>query len=155
MHTWANNTCYTRLDEFGDFTNHFYYGKNVSAGSPKVKIWMVFCEQIKVRPLYNILVGARDLRTLWSRLVPMHVLKIMCQKNSRSWIMWSPLCENWDPTSWKSHLKSFQVSVLETTSVKIQAPKLRSQVLKTMSWKPYFKISQAPKLSSQVLKTIS
>jgi hypothetical protein len=24
-----------------------------------------------------------------------------------------------------------------------------------MSWKPYFKISQAPKLSSQVLKTIS
>ncbi len=59
---------------------------------------------------------------------PIHVLKIMCQ--------------NWDPTSWKSHLKSFQVSVLETASVKIQAPNLRSQVLKTMSWKPYPKISQ-------------
>jgi hypothetical protein len=50
--------------------------------------------------------------------------------------------QNWDPTSWKSHPKSFQVSVLETASVKIQAPKLRSQVLKTMSWKPYPKISQ-------------
>ncbi len=44
--------------------------------------------------------------------------------------------QNWDPTSWKSRPKSFQVSVLETASVKIQAPKLRSQVLKTMSWKP-------------------
>jgi hypothetical protein len=43
---------------------------------------------------------------------------------------------NWDPKSWKSRLKSFQVSILETASVKIQAPKLRSQVLKTMSWKP-------------------
>jgi hypothetical protein len=32
---------------------------------------------------------------------------------------------------------------------------LRSQVLKTMSWKPYPKISQAPKLRSQVLKTMS
>jgi len=50
--------------------------------------------------------------------------------------------QNWDPTSWKSRPKSFQVSVLETASVKIQAPKLRSQVLKTMSWKPYPKISQ-------------
>ncbi len=59
---------------------------------------------------------------------PIHVLKIMCQ--------------NWDPTSWKSHPKSFQVLVLETASVQIQAPKLRSQVLKTMSWKPYPKISQ-------------
>ena len=63
--------------------------------------------------------------------------------------------QNWDPTSWKSRPKSFQVSVLETASVKIQASKLRSQVLKTMSWKPYPKISQAPKLRSQVLKTIS
>ncbi len=44
--------------------------------------------------------------------------------------------QNWDPTSWKSRLKSFQVSILETMSVKIQAPKLRSQVLKIMSWKP-------------------
>ncbi len=42
--------------------------------------------------------------------------------------------QNWDPTPWKSRPKSFQVSVLETASVKIQAPKLRSQVLKTMSW---------------------
>ncbi len=50
--------------------------------------------------------------------------------------------QNWDLTSWKSHPKSFQVSVLETASVKIQASKLRSQVLKTMSWKPYPKISQ-------------
>ncbi len=54
--------------------------------------------------------------------------------------LWSPCVksrsQNWDPTSWKSHLKSFQVSVLETASVKIQAPKMRSQVLKTMSWKP-------------------
>ncbi len=50
--------------------------------------------------------------------------------------------QNWNPTSWKSRPKSFQVSVLETASVKIQAPKLRSQVLKTMSWKPYPKISQ-------------
>ncbi len=50
--------------------------------------------------------------------------------------------QNWDPTSWKSGPKSFQVSVLETASVKIQAPKLRSQVLKTMSWKSYPKISQ-------------
>ncbi len=63
--------------------------------------------------------------------------------------------QNWDPTSWKSRPKSFQVSVLETASVKIQAPKLRSQVLKTMSWKSYAKISQAPKLRSQVLKTMS
>jgi hypothetical protein len=39
--------------------------------------------------------------------------------------------------------------------VKIQAPKLRSQVLKTMSWKSYPKISQAPKLRSQVLKIMS
>jgi hypothetical protein len=77
---------------------------------------------------------------------PIHVLKIMCQKNSRSWIMWSPYVksrsQNWDLTSWKSRPKSFQVSVLETASVKIQAPNLRSQVLKTMSWKPYPKISQ-------------
>jgi hypothetical protein len=51
-------------------------------------------------------------------------------------------CQNWDLTSWKSRPKSFQVSILETASVKIQAPKLRSQVLKTMSWKPYPKISQ-------------
>jgi hypothetical protein len=43
--------------------------------------------------------------------------------------------QNWDPTSWKSRPKSFQVSILETASVKIHAPKLRSQVLKTMSWK--------------------
>ncbi len=63
--------------------------------------------------------------------------------------------QNWNPTSWKSCLKSFQVSVLETASVKIQAPKLKSQVLKTMSWKPYPKISQAPKLRSQVLKNMS
>ncbi len=63
--------------------------------------------------------------------------------------------QNWNPTSWKSRPKSFQVSVLEIASVKIQAPKLRSQVLKTMSWKPYPKISQAPKLRSQVLKTMS
>ncbi len=39
---------------------------------------------------------------------PIHVLKIMCQKNSRSWIMWSPLCE-------------------------IQVPKLRSHILKITS----------------------
>jgi len=80
--------------------------------------------------------------------------------------------QNWDPTSWKSHPKSFQVSILETANVKIQAPKLRSQVLKpypkisqapklksqvlkTMSWKSYPKISHAPKLKSQVLKTMS
>ncbi len=55
--------------------------------------------------------------------------------------------QNWDPTSWKSRLKSFQVSVLKTMSWKSypkisQAPKLRSQVLKIMSWKPYPKISQ-------------
>jgi hypothetical protein len=50
--------------------------------------------------------------------------------------------QNWDPTSWKSRPKIFQVSVLETASVKIQAPKLRSQVLKIMSWKSYPKISQ-------------
>jgi hypothetical protein len=36
-----------------------------------------------------------------------------------------------------------------------QAPKLKSQVLKTMSWKSYPKISHAPKLKSQVLKTMS
>ncbi len=42
--------------------------------------------------------------------------------------------QNWDPTSWKSRPKIFQVSVLETASVKIQAPKLRSQILRTMSW---------------------
>ncbi len=63
--------------------------------------------------------------------------------------------QNRDPTSWKSRPKSFQVLILETVSVKIQAPKLRSQVLKTMSWKPYPKISQAPKLKSQVLTTMS
>ncbi len=63
--------------------------------------------------------------------------------------------QNWDLTSWKSCPKSFQVSILETASVKIQAPKLRSQVLKTMSWKPYPKISKAPKLRSQILKTMS
>ncbi len=80
--------------------------------------------------------GARGRRPLWSPCV-----------KSRS--------QNWDPTSWKSRLKSFQVSILETASVKIQAPKLRSQVLKTMSWKPYPKISQAPKLRSQVPKTMS
>jgi hypothetical protein len=45
--------------------------------------------------------------------------------------------QNWDPTSWKWRPKSFQVSVLETASVKIQAPKLRSQILRTMSWKLY------------------
>jgi len=63
--------------------------------------------------------------------------------------------QNWDLTSWKSRPKSFQVSILETASVKIQAPKLRSQVLKIMFWKSYPKISQAPKLRSQVLKTMS
>jgi len=57
-----------------------------------------------------------------------HVLKVF-----RFW--------SWKP-SWKSCPQSFQVSILETASVKIQAPKLRSQVLKTMSWKPYPKISQ-------------
>jgi hypothetical protein len=60
-------------------------------------------------------VGARGRRPLWSPCV-----------KSRS--------QNWDPTSWKWRPKGFQVSVLETASVKIQAPKLRSQVLKTMSW---------------------
>jgi hypothetical protein len=68
--------------------------------------------------------------------------------------LWSPCVkfrsQNWDPTSWKSRPKSFQVSVLETASVKIQAPKLRSQVLKTMSWKPYPKISHAPKSAGPV-----
>jgi hypothetical protein len=63
------------------------------------------------------LVGAHGRRPLWSPCV-----------KSRS--------HNWDPKFWKSRPKSFQVSVLETASVKIQAPKLRSQVLKTMSWKP-------------------
>jgi len=58
--------------------------------------------------------------------------------------------QNWDLTSWKSRPKSFQVSVLETASVKIQAPKLRSQVLKTMSWKSYPKISLEQKLPSFV-----
>jgi hypothetical protein len=41
--------------------------------------------------------------------------------------------QNWDPTSWKSRPKRFQVSILEIVSVKIQAPKLRSQVLKIIS----------------------
>jgi len=72
-------------------------------------------------------VGARGRRPLWSPCV-----------KSRS--------QNWDPTSWKSRPKSFQVSILETASVKIQAPKLRSQVLKTMSWKPYPKISQPQRM---------
>ncbi len=83
--------------------------------------------------------------------------------------------QNWDPTSWRSHPKSFQVSLLETASVKIQAPKLRSQILKTMSWKPcsenhilkfprpqswdpkswkpYPKISQAPKSAGPVSRS--
>jgi len=57
--------------------------------------------------------------------------------------------------SWKSRPKSFQVSVLETASVKIQAPKLRSQVLKTMSWNfPGPKV-QIPSPENHVLKTIS
>jgi hypothetical protein len=30
--------------------------------------------------------------------------------------------QNWDPTSWKSRLKSFQVLILEIATVKIQAP---------------------------------
>ncbi len=78
---------------------------------------------------YNVpLVGARDLQKVEVTWFPIHVLKIMCQ--------------NWDPTSWKSHPKSFQISILETASVKIQASKLRSQVLKTMSWKSYPKIAQ-------------
>ncbi len=38
--------------------------------------------------------------------------------------------------SWKSCAK------IEIPHLQIQAPKLRSQVLKTMSWKPYPKISQ-------------
>jgi len=63
--------------------------------------------------------------------------------------------QNWDPTSWKSRLKSFQVLVLETASVKIQAPKveipsLENHILKfprpqswnPKFWKPYPKISQ-------------
>ncbi len=72
--------------------------------------------------------------------------------------LWSPgvksKSQNWDPTSWKSRLKSFQVSILETASVKIQAPKLRSQVLKTMSWKPYPKISQAPKSAGPISRPL-
>jgi hypothetical protein len=90
------------------------------------------------RPMSDLveLVGACGRRPLWSPCV-----------KSKS--------QNWDPTSWKSRPKSFQVSVLETASVKIQAPKLRSQVLKTMSWKPYPKISQPSKLRSQVPKTMS
>jgi len=90
---------------------------------------------------------------------PIHVLKIMCQKipspGSCEALCVKSRSQNWNPTSWKSRPTNFQVSVLETTSVKIQAPKLRSQVLKTMSWKPYPKIFQAPKLKSQVLKTMS
>ncbi len=100
--------------------------------------------------------GARDLRTLWSRLVPHpclenHVPKKFQVLDHVKPPVWNPGPKNWDPTPWKSRLKSFQVSILETASVKIQAAKLRSQVLKTMSWKPYPKISQAPKLRSQVL----
>ncbi len=97
--------------------------------------------------LLELLVGAHDLRTLWSRLVPHpcpenNVLKKFQVLDHVKPPMWNPGSQNWDPTSWKSRPKSFQVSVLETASVKIQAPKLRSQVLKTMSWKPYPKISQ-------------
>jgi hypothetical protein len=56
------------------------------------------------------LVGARGRRPLWSPCV-----------KSRS--------QNWDPTSWKSRPKSFQVSVLETENHVLKVFRFRS-------WKP-------------------
>jgi hypothetical protein len=66
-----------------------------------------------------------------------HVLKVF---RFRSWKprVWKSRPQSWDPKSWKPCPKISQ------------APKLRSQVLKTMSWKPYPKISQAPKSAGPV-----
>jgi hypothetical protein len=58
--------------------------------------------------------------------------------------------QNWDPTSCKSHLKVFRFR-----SWKPRVWKSRPQSWDPKSWKPYPKISQAPKLRSQVLKTMS
>ncbi len=63
-----------------------------------------------------------------------HVLRVF---RFRSWKrrVWKSRPQSWDPKSWKpcpeNHILKFS-----------KAPKLRSQVLKTMSWKPYPKISQ-------------
>jgi hypothetical protein len=67
---------------FGVCTSRFYHGNSVGAGSPKVKIWKFFPEQIKVGPLWRELM----------QLGPSHNLFALVQLVFE--VRWLDICES-------------------------------------------------------------
>jgi hypothetical protein len=91
--------------DFGVFSGHFYHGKSVGAGSPKVKIWKFFHEQIRVGPLYNehiyiwekIQLGADHMIYKWN--ANWNILR-------NTWGTWWEPLGNSMGTHWWQHIKS-------------------------------------------------